>query len=679
MFKCNNCDKTYKSHSRFLKHKYICVEKQEKNSGIKKIPKIIVKESNEEEPYMNSNSRMRKSTRSDIDYTSDRSRRSTRSDIDYTSDRPRRKSTRTDIDYDSDNSMRMRNSFDSSHRHKLIGRDTDIVEIRDLVDRLRRDKKRYKQEILDLKGDTRKLEYTENKLRNELLLISSEKQELNEKLSNLIKENEEVISKYSDGENTLTQLNQQRTYLINYTKELTDKLNQHDQKSEEILKKQTENSEEIIEMKDKRIHELASVIMKNVNKHTNDMEKLKTDLEKIHEKEKSEIEAKFSNVIRNLTSNNLLMKNQIISNKEEYEKQLNTLRTDYEKKLKDTSEQLKSSWSSDVIEQRKELNKTITKQKSDIEKIKQQYENSNDIKVLKDEIEGYKKQIVQLKQNVTHMKTTVTNTSSNFKEYKDNTDNIISKLNEDVKKIQTKREKDAIYNSRRIKTISNDYENQLTEHKLKITDLEYTITSLHNYKIELDEIRTNEQKLKEELNLTKMIIINEREKFNKEYHQLIDKNKKDMDDMNKLITEKDMEIDTYKKKLLVYHNENNTDKKKLEQQITIMKKEHQELLHTVQSTEKINDLMKNELKREKENFNKQLSILERYKEDNDNGISYIKEKLSETEKELEKFKTMSKDLHQRLLVRSDDFKRAKNRVIDLENLLENTVKKFTTN
>lgn len=312
MFKCNNCDKTYKSQSRFLKHKYSCIEKQEKSRD-KKIT-ISIKESNKElkeEDEVSEND-------CKSGYGSDRSRRSMRSESGYGSDR----------------SMRTDYSSNRSRRRLLKGRDTDIVKIRDLVDRLRRDKKRYKQEILDLKSDTRTLEYTENNLRNELLLISTEKQELNEKISDLVKENEEVISKYSDGENTLTQLNQQRTYLINYIKELTDKLNQHDQKSKEIIQKQTTNSEKIIELKDKRIHELASVIIKNVNKHTNDMDKLKVDLEKIHEKEKSEIETKFSNVIRNLTSINVLLKNELVSTKEEYEKQLNSLHIDYENKIK---------------------------------------------------------------------------------------------------------------------------------------------------------------------------------------------------------------------------------------------------------------------------------------------------------------------------------------------------------
>ena len=110
-----------------------------------------------------------------------------------------------------------------------------------------------------------------------------------------------------------------------------------------------------------------------------------------------------------------------------------------------------------------------------------------------------------------------------------------------------------------------------------------------------------------------------------------------------------------------------------------MKTEHEELTNQIQSSEKTNNLLVSEIKRNKESFNKQLSILEKYKDDNDNGISYIKEKLSETEKELEKYKTMSQDLHQRLLVRSDEFNRTKNRVVDLENLLENTVKKFTNN
>ena len=612
----------------------------------------------------------------------------------------------------------------------MIGRDTDIVKIRDLVDRLKKDKKRYKQEILDLKSDTRTLEYTENNLRNELLLISTEKQELNEKLTDLIRENEEVISKYSNGENTLTQLNQQRTYLIKYTKELTDKLNQHDQKSKEILQKQTTNSEKIIELKDKRIHELASVIMKNVNKHTADMEKLKTELEHIHEKEKSEIESKFSTVIRNLTSNSVLAKNTLMNVKEESKDQLNTLRKEYENKLKSTTEKLKSNWSSDVIEQRKESNKIILKQKSDIvelniklenytklyeeyvekynniikekskdiveykteidktfddrlqqeiEKIKRQYETNNDIKKMNDEIEGYKKQIVQLKQTMIYTNTDITNTKKKFNEYKDNTDNIILKLNEDIKKIQSKREKDSIHSSKQTQIIRDNCNKKITEHKMQISELETTIESLHNYKNELDKIRNDEQQLKEKLNLTKLIVVNEREKFKREYQELIDKNKKEIDTMNKHISTKDNQIDTYKKKLLVYHDENNTIKSNLEQQITKMKTEHEELTNQIQSSEKTNNLLVSEIKRNKESFNKQLSILEKYKDDNDNGISYIKEKLSETEKELEKYKTMSQDLHQRLLVRSDEFNRTKNRVVDLENLLENTVKKFTNN
>ena len=612
----------------------------------------------------------------------------------------------------------------------MIGRDTDIVKIRDLVDRLKKDKKRYKQEILDLKSDTRTLEYTENNLRNELLLISTEKQELNEKLTDLIRENEEVISKYSNGENTLTQLNQQRTYLIKYTKELTDKLNQHDQKSKEILQKQTTNSEKIIELKDKRIHELASVIMKNVNKHTADMEKLKTELEHIHEKEKSEIESKFSTVIRNLTSNSVLAKNTLMNVKEESKDQLNTLRKEYENKLKSTTEKLKSNWSSDVIEQRKESNKIILKQKSDIvelniklenytklyeeyvekynniikekskdiveykteidktfddrlqqeiEKIKRQYETNNDIKKMNDEIEGYKKQIVQLKQTMIYTNTDITNTKKKFNEYKDNTDNIILKLNEDIKKIQSKREKDSIHSSKQTQIIRDNCNKKITEHKMQISELETTIESLHNYKNELDKIRNDEQQLKEKLNLTKLIVVNEREKFKREYQELIDKNKKEIDNMNKHISTKDNQIDTYKKKLLVYHDENNTIKSNLEQQITKMKTEHEELTNQIQSSEKTNNLLVSEIKRNKESFNKQLSILEKYKDDNDNGISYIKEKLSETEKELEKYKTMSQDLHQRLLVRSDEFNRTKNRVVDLENLLENTVKKFTNN
>ena len=612
----------------------------------------------------------------------------------------------------------------------MIGRDTDIVKIRDLVDRLKKDKKRYKQEILDLKSDTRTLEYTENNLRNELLLISTEKQELNEKLTDLIRENEEVISKYSNGENTLTQLNQQRTYLIKYTKELTDKLNQHDQKSKEILQKQTTNSEKIIELKDKRIHELASVIMKNVNTHTADMEKLKTELEHIHEKEKSEIESKFSTVIRNLTSNSVLAKNTLMNVKEESKDQLNTLRKEYENKLKSTTEKLKSNWSSDVIEQRKESNKIILKQKSDIvelniklenytklyeeyvekynniikekskdiveykteidktfddrlqqeiEKIKRQYETNNDIKKMNDEIEGYKKQIVQLKQTMIYTNTDITNTKKKFNEYKDNTDNIILKLNEDIKKIQSKREKDSIHSSKQTQIIRDNCNKKITEHKMQISELETTIESLHNYKNELDKIRNDEQQLKEKLNLTKLIVVNEREKFKREYQELIDKNKKEIDNMNKHISTKDNQIDTYKKKLLVYHDENNTIKSNLEQQITKMKTEHEELTNQIQSSEKTNNLLVSEIKRNKESFNKQLSILEKYKDDNDNGISYIKEKLSETEKELEKYKTMSQDLHQRLLVRSDEFNRTKNRVVDLENLLENTVKKFTNN
>jgi len=762
MFKCNNCDKSYKSQSRFLKHKYNCIDKQSKKSRPKKITKIEEEpeEELEEEPEEITNEvsdndtksgygsdRSRRSTKSG--YGSDRSRRSTKSG--YGSDRSRRstksgygsdRSLRSESGYGSDRSLRSESGYGSDRslrsgyssyrpsRRSLMGRDTDIVKIRDLVDRLRRDKKRYKQEILDLKSDARTLEYTENNLRNEILLISTEKQELNEKLSDLVKENEEVISKYSDGENTLTQLNQQRTYLIKYTKELTDKLNQHDQKSKEILQKQTQNSEKIIELKDKRIQELASLIIKNATKHTNDMEKLKIDLEKIHEKEKAEIETKFSGVIRNLTSSNVMIKNEIVSQKEEYEQQLNTLRTDYETKLKDTTEKLKSNWASDVIEQRKELNKTIQSQKSyileldiklenytklyeeylekynttireksesivdykkdldkifddrlqqEVVKIKRQYETDNDIKLLKDEIEGYKKQLLHFKQNAIHTNSNITTKTNEFKEYKNETEKLISKLRSDVKKIQDKREKESIYNSKRTRTIRSEYEKTLSEYKVQISDLEHKIASQHKYKIDLDKNQNDNQKLREELNLSKLIIVNEREKFKKEYEQLQIKNDEDMKMVQKELKLKNTEIDTYKKKLLVNHTESNTNKEKLQDKIVSLLKEQDELLSRVQSTERINELMKSEMKREKENFNKQLTILESYKNDNNNSIDYIKDKLIVTEKELEKFKAMSKDLHQRLMVRSDDFRRAKNRVVDLENLLENTVKKFSNN
>ena len=60
-----------------------------------------------------------------------------------------------------------------------------------------------------------------------------------------------------------------------------------------------------------------------------------------------------------------------------------------------------------------------------------------------------------------------------------------------------------------------------------------------------------------------MIVVNEREKFKREYQELIDKNKKEIDNMNKHISTKDNQIDTYKKKLLVYHDENNTIKSNL--------------------------------------------------------------------------------------------------------------------
>ena len=726
MFKCNNCDKSYKSQSRFLKHKYNCVDNRPTESRTKTITKI--KEELEEEPEEELEEELEEEPEEEHDtklgYSSDKSRRSTRSG--YNSDR----SLRSESGYGSDRSLRSGYSSDRSRRRSLMGRETDIVKIRDLVDRLRRDKKRYKQEILDLKSDARTLEYTENNLRNEILLISTEKQELNEKLSDLVKQNEEVISKYSDGENTLTQLNQQRTYLINYTKELTDKLNQHDQKSKEILQRQTLNSEKIIELKDKRIQELASLIIHNATKHTNDMEKLKNDLEQIHEKEKTEIESKFSGVIRNLTSSNVLVKNEIVSQKEEYEQQLNTLRKDYETKLKDTTEKLKSSWASDVIEQRKELNKTIQSQKSyileldiklenytklyeeylekynttireksesiveykkeldtifddrlqqEVVKIKRQYDTDDDIKLLKDEIEGYKKQLLQFKQNAVYTNSNITTKTNELNEYKNETEKLISKLRSDVKKIQDKREKESLYNSRRTRTIRNEYEKKLSEYKVQVSDLEHKIALQHNYKIDLNKNQNDNQKLREELNLSKLIIVNEREKFKKDDNQLQTKSNEDMRTIKKEINAKDTEIDMYKKKLLVNHTEHANEKEQLQDRIVSLIKEQDELLSRVQSTERINDLMKIEIKKEKENFNKQLTILETYKNDNNNSIDYIKDKLTETEQELEKFKAMSKDLHQRLLVRSDDFRRAKNRVVDLENLLEHTVKKFSNN
>ena len=123
----------------------------------------------------------------------------------------------------------------------------------------------------------------------------------------------------------------------------------------------------------------------------------------------------------------------------------------------------------------------------------------------------------------------------------------------------------------------------------------------------MDKHKEIGEKLKEELNLSKLILVNEREKFKKEYQELIVKHKTNIDDINKNITEKDKDINTYKQRLLVYHNEHKVKEEKSEQQILGMKREQDELTSRLQSTEKVNQLLKNEMiKEERDSYNRNI-------------------------------------------------------------------------
>ena len=756
MFKCSKCNKTYKSQGRFLKHKYNCIEKKSNNSyDIKE--EQDKPETNEDEIKRGYDSDIsRRSTRSG--YDSDISRRSTRTDRS-------RRSTRSG--YDSDISRRStRSGYDSRKHNTSLSRDKDISKIRVLVEKLKRDKKRYKQEIVNLKSDTRTLEDTENNLRNELLLISTEKEELNEKLSDVIRENEEVINKYSDDENTLSQLNQQRTFLIQYTKELTDKLNQHDTKSKEIINRQSTNNEKLISLKDNRIRELASIIINNTNKHTKDIESLKTELEKIHEKEKTDIESKFSNVIHTLTSNNVSLKKQLIFYKEENDNQLKTIKTEYEKKIDDITNNLKKEWRSDITEQKKLFNITISKNNSYISELELKSENSTNL--YQEYLDKYNKIIKDKSTNIMEYKNELNNSYNDRimnetiklqKQYEVDT-SIVSQHKETIKNLQDKIKQDSINFMKRVKTIQIQHETKLSEFKQRITELE-TLDKKNNteldtkareiniIKIELDtakkriilqqneynkykqetsktiseleqeikrviksgnnskriklckeykktiednnlyisklqhqittlnihktESQDNIKRLKEELRISNMLKLNEIEKFKREYETIVENIKKELNTKTQEVETSNTYGNNLKRKVVLEQAINI----KLNNTIKEITNERDGLLTENKSKENIINLMKKEIVENKENFYKQLSILEQYKNDNTNNTVYVQEKLAQTTSELDTFKTKYRDIRQRLMKNTEELKQSKKRAIDLENLLENALKKFT--
>jgi len=116
---------------------------------------------------------------------------------------------------------------------------------------------------------------------------------------------------------------------------------------------------------------------------------------------------------------------------------------------------------------------------------------------------------------------------------------------------------------------------------------------------------------------------------------------------------------------------------KLNNTIKEITNERDGLLTENKSKENIINLMKKEIVENKENFYKQLSILEQYKNDNTNNTVYVQEKLAQTTSELDTFKTKYRDIRQRLMKNTEELKQSKKRAIDLENLLENALKKFT--
>ena len=141
--------------------------------------------------------------------------------------------------------------------------------------------------------------------------------------------------------------------------------------------------------------------------------------------------------------------------------------------------------------------------------------------------------------------------------------------------------------------------------------------------------------------------------------------------MKKELTRLSSELINKRTEYLKALNNETTRKKELETT--------NELLNSrLLETQKALDVLQRQSISDKQHYNKQLDVLSKYKNDDEIGVTFLKEKLSETENERDKFKNMSKDVHQRLLLRANDLKKAKDRIYELEGMLENTIKKFTS-
>ena len=461
---------------------------------------------------------------------------------------------------------------------------------------------------------------------------------------------------------------------------------------------------------------------------TNSYEGKLKNLQDVHDKNITELKTQMSDVLNTKITSHEHEKKQLVSN---YETKLNELtnivnekETLYKKSL-ENYKTLEASKNDDVSKIKKELEDRFRSEYTNrLEKLKLNYDN--DKKVIEDDIQTLNNKLKYSQNDYTHIKNLYT---KNLEEHKNIQNELNTKLDITTKqynntlhelstfKISQSKENSRIRTNYEVKLKEQSSEidiqknsiikltNENKELKSKIEELvkshkdtgtvkdeqyQKSLTNIKNsVSLTLNDIEMKHQdvvisyknKIKElendKVQLLKLAQITKEEyaKENVKTKQTYEQHKKELDDtitnMKKELTRISTELINKRTEYLKALNNETTRKKELETT--------NELLNSrLLETQKALDVLQRQSISDKQHYNKQLDVLSKYKNDDEIGVTFLKEKLSETENERDKFKNMSKDVHQRLLLRANDLKKAKDRIYELEGMLENTIKKFTT-
>ena len=802
MFKCGNCDKIYKTHTRYLKHKYNCIEITDnttKDEIIETDTGSVIEddivEDNIEDDIVEDNNyqNMDDDLQSVMTYRTDRTDRTDRDILQL-------KQTISKIKFDknkykfqffelktkfkkiqqNEDKLRQQLSLVSSERddirEKLLSFNHDISS-------LHNDKNNYKTQLITMLSTVKDNERNEMKLKEHITSINDRKKELKEKLQHVYSEKKELKNqittltnkhdelnrKYLLVNNTVSELTNNNKLLSTRIQELTNDIKVHDLKTNKL----SEMKDGIIKSKDIRIQEISSDFLRRINEYNTEIEKYKKEIQQmelqmvtintrnqakvddglkasllmlknklddttnsyegklknlqdVHDKNITELKTQMSDVLNTKITSHEHEKKQLVSN---YETKLNELtnivnekETLYKKSL-ENYKTLEASKNDDVSKIKKELEDRFRSEYTNrLEKLKLNYDN--DKKVIEDDIQTLNNKLKYSQNDYTHIKNLYT---KNLEEHKNIQNELNTKLdittkqyNDTLHELSTFKISQSKENSRirtnyevKLKEQSSEIDiqknsiikltNENKELKSKIEELvkshkdtgtvkdeqyQKSLTNIKNsVSLTLNDIEMKHQdvvisyknKIKElendKVQLLKLSQITKEEytKENIKTKQTYEQHKKELDDtitnMKKELTRISTELINKRTEYLKALNNETTRKKELETT--------NELLNSrLLETQKALDVLQRQSISDKQHYNKQLDVLSKYKNDDEIGVTFLKEKLSETENERDKFKNMSKDVHQRLLLRANDLKKAKDRIYELEGMLENTIKKF---